>query len=504
MISVLEVPLLIAAACLSCGAGVWGFYLLLVLKTPKKEEYLKSVKKALNNGLSYEQLPTISIVVRAHNEKAAIPRRIENIAALNYPKEKIELTVVDDCSTDGTACLARQMLTKLGLQGRIVKNDERLGANASLNRGVEESTGEFILTTDADVTTDSDALLNAVKIFRHLENVGAVTGTIVPISRDVTGAVLIEKSYRSFYDNMLTAESAVGSTFPGYSAFTLMKRSSFSPLSVQCGSTDGNISLAIIRKGLRYLSAPGICFYEPIEFKAPEQRRQKIRRASRLIQSTLANKDMLFESRYGSFGRIVFPLRFAMMIVCPSLLFVGACAMILASAFLSLKLALLLMSLPSILVYAGMKTSFAKLNLVSTFAVHQFYLLTGLVVSQRKTTVWKPAERESAKVERPMCSRCGDTGCWCSAKSWIARYLGQGGNPIFLNRMVDISIRNNVPLHFWIHRWNIGETEESAARSITRVLSPLLKYAKGKQKKGWLAFKTMLSAVNKIEAMPCT
>lgn len=106
---------------------------------------------------------------------------------------------------------------------------------------------------------------------------------MVPVSPTQTTAVQIERPYRNFYDTMCIAESALHSTFPGYTNFALVRRSAFPPMPIEYGSSDGNISLAIIRKGLRFIYVPNIVFYEPIVDKLGEQVRQKTRRAARMI-----------------------------------------------------------------------------------------------------------------------------------------------------------------------------------------------------------------------------
>jgi len=382
----------VAIICFSLFVAIYGFYFLLVFKTSKKKEYLRLIEKALEKELAVHELPNVSILVIAYNEEEVISRKLQNIAALDYPREKLEVILVDDCSTDKTAEIAQRMFNELNLAGKIVKNGERMGVNASCNRGVAESKGDLILPTDADVTVNNDALIKGVKILKHLKNLGGITGKIVPVSDDVTAAVLIEKSYRNFFDEMSLAESAIYSTFPGNGASTILKKSAFLPMPSH-GSTDGNISLTTIRRGLKFLYIPNILFYEPIAYKFNEQRRQKVRRAARLIKSTLANKDILFKGNYKSFGKVIFPLRFAMMVVCPLLFFIGVTAILFAIVFASVTLALLLTFLFSFLTYLGVKTSVHKLNVFSTFVIHQFYLLIGLFFSQKRTVVWRPPER---------------------------------------------------------------------------------------------------------------
>jgi biofilm PGA synthesis N-glycosyltransferase PgaC len=396
----LPILLIIALICSSSFIAIYGLYFLLVVKTSKKKEYLWLIQNAFEKHLYSQQLPNVSILVPAYNEGEVISRKLRNIAAFDYPREKIELILIDDCSTDKTFEIAKRTFGELNCPGKIIKNYKRMGVNACYNKGVAESKGDLILMTDADVMIEHDALMKGVKIFSNLKNLGGITGKMVPVSNDLTAAVLIESSYRSFFDSMSMAESAIYSTFPGYTCFTLLKKSAFSPLPLQYGSSDGNISLATIRRGLKFLYVPSILFYEPIAVKVTEQRRQKIRRAARLMQSALANKDMLFKDDYKSFGKIIFPLRLAMMMICPILFFVGLTAMLLGAVYLSITFALFLLFLFSFFTFLGARIKVHKLNVVSSFVVHQFYLLMALFLSQKRVAVWRPAERSEMTVER--------------------------------------------------------------------------------------------------------
>jgi cellulose synthase/poly-beta-1,6-N-acetylglucosamine synthase-like glycosyltransferase len=372
---------------------VYLLYFLLVLRTRKKTEYLTLIGKALDEQLDPLILPYVSIIIPTFNEEDVISRKLQNIAALDYPREKIEILVIDDCSTDKTVEIAQVMFDKLQLSGKVVKKSTRSGVNSSYNLGFTESKGELILTTDADVTFDADALVKAVKVLKAFKNAGGITGKMVPVSKCSTSAVTIENLYRGFFDHMSVAESAIYSTFPGYTCFTLLKKSAFAPLPLHYGSSDGNISFATIRKGLKFLYVPSIVFYEPISFKVREQIKQKIRRATRLIQSTLANKDLIFKAKYESFGRIILPLRFAMMTVLPILFFVGIIAIFLAFLQLSMVIALLFMGFLLLCIFVGALTRLPLLSLLSSFVFHQFYLLVGLFLSWKGAAVWKPIDR---------------------------------------------------------------------------------------------------------------
>jgi len=83
-------------------------------------------------------------------------------------------------------------------------------------------------------------------------------------------------------------------------------------------------------------------------------------------------------------------------------------------------------------------------------------------------------------------------------------YLGQSFNPIFLNSIIDIAVKNRLPFHVWFHPWNFGKKDESIKRSITKVFHPFFQYAKRKEEGGMLTFETMLSIVEDFEGTRAT
>lgn len=239
--------------------------------------------------------------------------RCGNLASENKRKWSFDARAF----TDRTREIARSSLTEFQLKGRVIHKEHRSGVNVSYNNAIPQVTSEYILTTDADARIPRDSLLKAVKTLSNLKDVGAIAAKMIPTYAKASAATRSAEAYANSYDLMLVSESAISSTFPGSTSCLLMRKAAFSPISTSFGSSDGNISLTIIKNGFRFISAPHIVYHEPISSRIFEQRRQKIRRATRLIQSTLLNMNMLLRKKYGEFGRVIFPLRLLMMTLCP-------------------------------------------------------------------------------------------------------------------------------------------------------------------------------------------
>ncbi|MCJ7771040.1 glycosyltransferase, partial [Candidatus Bathyarchaeota archaeon] len=116
----------------------YGLYFLLVLRQRKVIDKFQETLLRLQeeNSSNESKLENVSIIVSTFNEARVIARKIENLSALDYPKQKMEIIVFDDSSTDGTAEIAEKTIREKQLSGKVVRNSPRIGLNRSLNAAV--------------------------------------------------------------------------------------------------------------------------------------------------------------------------------------------------------------------------------------------------------------------------------------------------------------------------------------------------------------------------------
>lgn len=333
-------------------------------------------------------LPPITVVIPAYNEAEVIEHRIQNLSQIDYPSELIDVIVVDDRSDDDTVFMAQNAFEVYSIKGQVIKKEQRTGTNVSVNMGIAASQNDIVVTTDADVIFENSAIKNALGVLLADDSIGAVCGELTPIITDKTFTTNSEVAYRSVYGKMCTWESKVHSTYCFNGPLIVLRKNAFSPISAKYGASDAGMALNIIRNGYRCLYVSAAKFSEYIAVDVRQQKRQKLRRAARLLEATISNIGLI-SPKYGKFGMIVLPLRTVMFVIAPTAMFMSfvlwfyvlvSFEFVYGLAFLGALLLLLL-------------SGYAKQNIISSFIWHQIYLIIGLLYAFRGVNTWKAIKR---------------------------------------------------------------------------------------------------------------
>ncbi len=142
---------------------VFGLYLTLV-RRGKVDETIEG----------YE--PTVTVVVPLYNEGRSIYDTIKSLVRLDYPADKLAVTVVDDCSTDDSyehACRAAREHANV----RVLRNPYNMGKRKGINHAVREAASEIIVSVDSDVIIYPTALRELVARF-VAPDIAAVGGRV--------------------------------------------------------------------------------------------------------------------------------------------------------------------------------------------------------------------------------------------------------------------------------------------------------------------------------------
>ncbi|WP_292468829.1 glycosyltransferase [Methanolobus sp.] len=335
---------------------------------------------------SLESLPYISVVVPAYNEEKVIESRLKNLAE-SYPHEKIEIIISNDGSSDNTKEIALKALDKYSLTGKVITHD-RSGVNKAINRGIEQSSSEIVVITGSDGLFDKNTIPDLMGVLMSSDEIGAVSGDMVTYAEGDTLFSKSESAYRSIYGKICMWESNLHSTYCLNGAVVAFKKKASSTLNTRRGADDASMALSVIRNGYKCKYVPSAKFYELVPHEFSEQRRQKIRRATRLLEATIFNRDV-FSPKYGKFGMVVYPLRLLMFAVVPSTFFLSLILWTLVLSSFSIYYGIAFIGIMLCLVFMGT----IKANVISSFIIYQSYLLLGLFNMLRDVHIWEPNKR---------------------------------------------------------------------------------------------------------------
>ncbi|WP_101297457.1 glycosyltransferase [Halegenticoccus soli] len=268
--------------------------------------------------------PAVSVVVPTYNEATIVERKLDDVLALEYPTEKLEL-VLADASDDGTPEIVRSYLEdRESPRLTTLRDDERRGVAPALNEAFRAASGEVIFRTDADSTLAPDALRQAVANLAD-ERIGAVTGR----QSEVLGDSAVEADYRDMLSRLQALESHLDSTFIFHGPCFAFRREDFVPIDPDSLADDTEVALRIRRSGKRVVMDPAMRFAESGASGFRTRRKRKDRRAMGLLRLLVRNRDML--GRYGRYGRVVLPFNWWFMVVSPWLAVLAALSATLAA-----------------------------------------------------------------------------------------------------------------------------------------------------------------------------
>ncbi len=126
--------------------------------------------------------PTVATITPLYNEGEHIVRTVESLLALDYPKDKLEIIVVDDCSTDDSLAWA-QRAAEGHPNVKVVRNPVNLGKRRAINRGHRETGAQIIVSVDSDVIVDPNALKELLRRFTR-PDIAAVGGRVMVSNPD--------------------------------------------------------------------------------------------------------------------------------------------------------------------------------------------------------------------------------------------------------------------------------------------------------------------------------
>lgn len=242
----------------------------------------------------------VSVVVPAYNEKDTIERTVRSLVASDHP---VEVLVVDDGSTDGTADLVRA----LDLPGVRVLRQANGGKSAALNTGVAAASHDLVVMMDGDTIFEPSTVRRLVQPFAD-PTVGAVAGNARVADRrrlisrwqhiEYVIGFNIDRRVQDLWGAMTTVPGAVGA----YRRAALLQ---VDGMSADTLAEDTDLTIALGRRGWRVVFEPAARAWTDAPSTFAQLWRQRYRWSYGVMQSVWKHRHAMFErGRAGHVGRV--------------------------------------------------------------------------------------------------------------------------------------------------------------------------------------------------------
>ena len=196
-------------------------------------------------------LPTIVLLIAAHNEESVIDERVRNALEIDYPRERFSIVVASDGSSDATAEIVRRYENQ-GVQ--ILDHRDRRGKSAVLNATIANLSAEIVLLSDANTFNEPLAARHLARWFAD-PSVATVVGKLV-LTDPVTGTNA-DSLYWKYETFLKTCEGRLGGLLGANGAIYAIRRKLYVPIPDQTIIDDFVIPL------LSKLKHGGTIVYDP-------------------------------------------------------------------------------------------------------------------------------------------------------------------------------------------------------------------------------------------------
>lgn len=323
---------------------------------------LSSPAKAMRDRMASTKTPKVAMVVPCWNEETTVARTAESLLALEYPKDKLHIYLVNDGSTDNTKTA---MDAFAGNPQITVIHKENGGKHTAINLAIEQATdAEFIGCLDADSFVEPSALKEIISCFDD-ERVAAATPGM---SVHKPTSVLERMQHAEFIlgialRHILASVNGLHVT-PG--PFSLYRRSVLMKLGgFRFGhqTEDMEMALRIQKAGYAIDSAPRARVYTKVPRSVPALVKQRTRWTSGFLRNvSLDYRSLVGNPKYGALGVLVLPLGF--------LAIIGGLV-----AFFTIVYQVTSLALRTYATTAGVPLSFTLSNLLPSFELGVLFSL---------------------------------------------------------------------------------------------------------------------------------
>jgi cellulose synthase/poly-beta-1,6-N-acetylglucosamine synthase-like glycosyltransferase len=216
--------------------------------------------------------PTVSVIMAAHNEEKSLPSKLDNLRMMEYPRDRLQVIVASDGSTDRTANILREHASTVD----SVILESANGKAYAINQAVKSASGEIFVFLDARQRVAPDAISNLVSCFAD-PSVGAVSGELLLDSDEETQSSDGLGIYWKIEKLVRRLESASGSVVGVTGAIYAIRRSLYTEIPSGTILDDVFVPMHVARQGKRVVFQASALAYDRLSSTKGKEFSRKIR-----------------------------------------------------------------------------------------------------------------------------------------------------------------------------------------------------------------------------------
>ncbi len=249
--------------------------------------------------------PSVALIIPCYNEEDTVVRSTESVLKVDYPKDKLQIVLVDDGSKDRTRAIMEQYRGHPQIKLIFQENG---GKHTALNAGIAATDTEIVGCIDADTTLEPDALRRTLVCFERPKVAAAMSSIFIASPHGILERMQsAEYTMGIFYRHALCSINAMYVT-PG--PFSLYRRSVLEKIggfTFGQQTEDMEMALRLQRAGYEIDNMPRARVSTHAMDTLPKLVRQRMRWTSGFMRNVLFDYPDLFSSKYGSLGLLILP-----------------------------------------------------------------------------------------------------------------------------------------------------------------------------------------------------
>ncbi|HKK62216.1 MAG TPA: glycosyltransferase family 2 protein [Bacteroidales bacterium] len=268
-----------------------GYGIILYMMTRLKKLISKKHRKGI---LNKDDLPRITLMIPAYNERDYVKRKMENSYSLLYPEELLEIVWVTDGSDDGTPLLLENYKDV-----KVLHKPERNGKIAAINRAIKHVSTPLVVFSDANTVLGRVSLLRIANLFSD-STVGCVSGEKRIYENDSDAAAGAgEGIYWKYESALKKMDASLHSVVGAAGELFAIRTKLFNEVEGDTILDDFIISLRVAMQGYKIAYDPDAYAIEAPSSDVKEELKRKVRIAAGGIQSVIRLYPLLNIFKYG-------------------------------------------------------------------------------------------------------------------------------------------------------------------------------------------------------------